>query len=205
MPTTPDLSKPRSIVEKRLDVAARVCLLLSGVAAAGGMFGYFLVWGPMVAPGWVVSTAFLFASLVIAVIRASTRRRLGRASGEAQHRHPSGWWVALTVIAVVCTGLLGFGDVALGARYTVLQPSGPSFCEAVVRETSFLMSGGGELYAVGFGGIARPVSSWTADDGYRPIDSGTYEFTWTTGGALLKVHGNGHDPVWPGLHGFDCS
>lgn len=205
MPTTPELSKPRSIVEKRLDAAARVCLLLSGVAAAGGMFGYLLVWGQMVMPGWVVSTVFLFAALVIAVSRAGTRRRLDQTSGDALRRRPSGWWAAFTVICVVCTGLLGFGDVAFEARYTALKPSGPGFCGAVVREESFLFAGGGELYAVGFGGIALPVSSWTADDGYRPIDSGNYEFTWTTDGALLKVHGNGHDPVWPGLHGFDCS
>lgn len=205
MPTTPELSKLRPIVETRLDVAARVCLLLAGAAAAGGIFGYLLVWGRMAMPGWVVSTVFLFAALAIAVSRASTRRRLDQASGEALRRRPSGWWAAFTAICVVCTGLLGFGDLAFEARYTVLEPSGPGSCGAVVREESFLFAGGGELYSVGFGGIARSVSSWTADDGYRPIDSGNYEFTWTKDGALLNVLGNGHDPVWPGLHGFDCS
>lgn len=204
MPSTTESFRLPSIVEKRFDATARGCLLLSGVAAVGGMFGFLVVWGGMVAPGWVVSAIFLSGALVIAVIRASVRRRLDRAAGESPLRKRSGWWAALAVVTVVCTGFLGLGDIAFEARYTVLQPSGPGFCQAVVREESFLFAGGGELYAVGFGGIGRSASSWTADDGYRPIDSGTYEFKWTAEGALLTVRGNGHDPVWPALHDFHC-
>lgn len=82
MPTTTESFRPRSIVEKRFDAIARGCLLLSVVATMGGMFGFLLVWGGMVAPGWVVSAIFLSAALVIAVIRASVRRRLVGRGGE---------------------------------------------------------------------------------------------------------------------------
>lgn len=204
MTSTTELFRPRSTVERRLDANVRWCLLLSGVAAAGGMFGLLLVWGGMVAPGWAVSVVFLAAALIISVLRTFVRRKLDRFSGDALRRRRSGWWAAFAVVAVTCTGLLALGDIAFEATYKMLQPSGPGFCKAVVREDSVLFLGGGELYAVGFGGIGRSVSSWTTDDGYRPIRHGTYEFKWTEEGALLRVSGNGHDPVWPALHDFDC-
>jgi hypothetical protein len=185
----------------RLDAAVRLCLLLAAVATVGGMFGFLLVWGQLVIPGWALSASLLVLSLVLAIARALLRRRNAAPGEERSARRRSPQWVGIALMAGVCSVIGGVGD--LGATYTVLRPPGPGFCQAAVREHSFLFAGGGELYAVGLGGFGRPVSSWTADDGYQPIASGSYDFTWDAEGALLSVHG-GPDPVWPALHDFDC-
>lgn len=186
----------------RLDQAASLCLLLAALAVVGGMFGFLLVWGEVVIPGWALGASLLVTSLVLAIVRAFVRHSRSAAPGEHRStRRSSRIWVGLAVVVGIFSAIGGVGD--LGATYTVLRPPGPGFCQAAVREHSFLFSGGGELYAVGLGGFGRPVSSWTADDGYRPIASGTYQFTWGAEGALLTVHGD-IDPVWPALHYFDC-
>lgn len=186
----------------RLDQAVSLFLLLAAVAIVGGMFGFLLVWGELVIPGWALSSSLLVLSLVLAIVRAFVRDYRNAASGEQRStRRSSRLWVGLAVLVGVCSAISWVGD--LGATYTVLRPQGPGFCQAAVREHSFLFAGGGELYAVGLGGFGRPVSSWTADDGYQPIASGTYEFTWNAEGALLSVHGD-IDPVWPALHDFEC-
>ncbi|WP_406197940.1 hypothetical protein OG920_24620 [Streptomyces europaeiscabiei] len=97
-------------------------------------------------------------------------------------------------------------DLVSDAEYHVLRPPGPGGCTAVVRETSFLVIGSGEAYAVGRTGLALGESgSWTVDDGYRPIDTGTYELAWGRNGGLLQISGTSTDPV---LHGgpvdVDC-
>lgn len=74
----------------------------------------------------------------------------------------------------------------------------------MVRETSFLFAGSGEVYAVGASGIGWTRSSWTADDGYEPVASGTYELHWSADGGTLTVNGTTTNPVWPSLHELDC-
>ncbi|KNH16272.1 hypothetical protein ACU18_14025 [Arthrobacter sp. ZBG10] len=185
----------------RVGQAASLCVVLAVVAMVGGMLGVVLVWGDLVVPGWVLSASLLVLSLVLAVVGIGARHRR-KASPDAQGstRRGSRLWVGVALLVGVCSVTSGVGD--LGATYTVLRPQGPGFCQAAVREQSFLFAGGGELYAVGFGGFGRSVSSWTSDDGYRPVASDTYEFTWDNDGALLQLHGS--DPVWPALHDFDC-
>ncbi|MFJ6314285.1 hypothetical protein [Pseudarthrobacter oxydans] len=185
----------------RLGAAVRLCLLLAAAAIVGGMFGFLLVWGPLVVPGWALGASLLVLSLALAVVRAFLLRRNAASGEQRSARRRSPLWVGIATVAGVCSVIGGVGD--LGATYTVLRPPGPGFCQAAVREHSFLFAGGGELYAVGLGGFGRPVSSWTVDDGYQPIASGSYDFTWEAEGALLTVHG-GIDPVWPALHDFDC-
>ncbi len=204
MVSAPELFSRRSKAGHRLDTAVRWCLAGSAVAAFGGASGFLLAWGRMVVPGWAVSAFFLAAALTLSVVRSSVRRRMDRAADEKLQRRRSIWWAMLAVVTVVVTGFLALPDLLFSASYQVLSPSGPGFCGAVVRESSFLFSGGGELYKVGFGGLGHEVSSWEADDGYRPIRYGTYDFKWTAEGAILRVSGSGHDPVWPGFHGFDC-
>ncbi|WP_104089882.1 hypothetical protein [Arthrobacter sp. GMC3] len=204
MTSTQKPLRQRSTTEQRLDLAIGVILLVSAGAAVGGMFGLLLVWGGRVMPAWAVGATLLLVSLLLTVARSIIRKQRNRATGEGSPRRRSGWWTALAVVTAICAGFIGFRDLAFDASYQVLQPSGPGFCQAVAREDSFLFSGGGELYKVGFGGIGMPVSSWTADDGYRPIESGSYDFKWTSDGALLSVYGSGVDPVWPELHDFDC-
>ncbi|MFH0248478.1 hypothetical protein ACG5V6_09655 [Streptomyces chitinivorans] len=90
-------------------------------------------------------------------------------------------------------------DLILNVEYRVLRPAGPEGCTAVVRETSFLVIGNGEVYAVGRIGLALGESgSWTVDDGYRPIDAGTYELFWGQEGGHLRISGTSTDPVLRG-------
>ncbi|MCX4993095.1 MULTISPECIES: hypothetical protein [unclassified Streptomyces] len=85
------------------------------------------------------------------------------------------------------------------AEYLVLRPAGPGGCTVVVRETSFLVIGNGEAYAVGRSGLALGESgSWTVDDGYRPVGAGAYELDWGRDGGLLRVSGTSTDPVTAG-------
>ncbi len=78
----------------------------------------------------------------------------------------------------------------------MLRPTGPGGCTAVVRETSFLVIGDGEAYAVGRTGLALgEAGSWVVDDGYRPVAAGTYKLEWERDGGLLVVSGSGTDPV----------
>ncbi|TLM80859.1 hypothetical protein [Pseudarthrobacter sp. NamE5] len=186
----------------RFDQAVSLCLFLAAVAIVGGMLDFILVWDDFVMPGWALSASLLVLSLGLAIVGAFVRHPRKAASGEqGSNRRGSGLRAGLAFLVGVCSVIGGVGD--LGATYTVLRPQGPGFCQAAVREHSFLFAGGGELYAVGFGGFGMPVSSWTADDGYQPVASGTYEFTWDNEVALLMVHGS-VDPVWPTLHDFKC-
>ncbi|GAA3679577.1 hypothetical protein GCM10023081_17190 [Arthrobacter ginkgonis] len=194
----------RPHIEQRLDQTLGLCLLLAAATTLGGMFGLLLVWGGRVMPAWAISTTLLVASLALAIARARVRRHQAPDAGEqGPVRRRSGPWVALAVATGICSAAGGMGDFVFDAKYTVLQPGGPGFCQAAVKETSFLFAGSGELYAVEFGGLGRAVSSWAADDGYEPVASGSYDFEWTDEGALLSLYG-GADPVWPGSHSFDC-
>ncbi|WP_221352262.1 hypothetical protein [Streptomyces beigongshangae] len=97
-------------------------------------------------------------------------------------------------------------DLISGAEYHVLRPSGPGGCTAVVRETSFLMSGAGEAYAVEHTGLAlSEAGSWAVDDGYRPVAAGTYELDWGRDGGDLEINGTSTDPIVSGGSGdIDC-
>lgn len=72
-----------------------------------------------------------------------------------------------------------------------------------MRETSFFVSGQGEVYAVHPAGIGWRAGSWTTDDGIRPIEDGLYELSWNEGGSLV-IEGDGHSPAWPALHEIRC-
>ncbi|MEV0478860.1 hypothetical protein [Streptomyces prunicolor] len=110
---------------------------------------------------------------------------------------------------LIGVGTLGIAWGAVGdldARYYVLRPTGPGGCTAVVRETSFLMIGNGEAYAVGRTGLALgEAGSWVVDDGYRPIADGAYELDWEQDGGLLVISGTSTDPVLRGgMTDIDC-
>ena len=154
--------------------------------------------------GWAVSIALLVASLMLAIIRA--RRRQSGPGTTKQGRSVLGTWALRLMVLVAGTGgLLGaLGDIGFDATYQVLEPQGPAGCRAVVRETSFLMSGGGEVFAVSAVGIGWRMSDWTADDGYRPIAAGSYTVQWGTDSGILDIGGSATDPVWPGIHEVSC-
>ncbi|MCN9241805.1 hypothetical protein NGF19_13555 [Streptomyces sp. RY43-2] len=112
----------------------------------------------------------------------------------------------LIVAAVLGTAWGAVDDLVHDAKYHVLHPAGPGGCTAVVRETSFLVIGSGEAYAVGRTGLALGTSgSWTVDDGYRPVDAGTYELGWGRDGGRLRISGTITDPVIRGgAADIDC-
>ncbi|MGW0522275.1 hypothetical protein [Crossiella sp. NPDC003009] len=160
--------------------------------------GLVLVLGGWVLPGWALGGVLLVLSVTlwrygvaIRLPEAKIRRVLPR------------WSVVWLAVLTGLGALLGtLGD--LNADYRVLQPPGPNGCQAVVRETSFLFSGNGEVYAVQFAGIGLRRGSWFADDGGRPVAQGDYELTWRSSG-ILTVRGTPGNPVYPGLHDLECS
>lgn len=180
------------------------CLALAAVASWSSLL---LVVQGRVIPGWGVSAALLALSLVL----RWALTRVGRPPGGPELPQKAATWARLGSRLLIVTAVLGTAwgavdDLISDAEYRVLRPAGPEDCTAVVRETSFLVIGEGEVYAVGHTGLALGESgSWTVDDGYRPIDAGTYELTWGRGSGRLRVDGTSTDPV---VHGgsadIDC-
>lgn len=172
------------------------------VAVVASWSGQLLVVAGKVIPGWAVGSALLVAALTLMRIRRG-RRRPAAAAGSRRRRVLLRSLFALLVLAAVL-GSVGRAASDLGANYHVLEPRGPGGCTAVVRETSFLFAGSGEVYAVGASGIAWTRSSWTADDGYEPVAAGSYELHWSSDSGTLTVNGTTTDPVWPSLHELRC-
>ena len=177
------------------------------LAAVASWSSLLLVVQGRVVPGWGVSAALLVASLVL----RWALTRVGRPPGAPGLPQRPATWARLGSRLLIVTAVLGTAwgavdDLISDAEYRVLRPAGPEDCTAVVRETSFLMIGGGEVYAVGRTGLALGESgSWTVDDGYRPIDAGTYELDWGQDGGLLRIGGTSTDPVLRGgLADIDC-
>ncbi|MER5539434.1 hypothetical protein [Streptomyces mirabilis] len=192
--------------------------LSPGVSAAAGIGSLALAavasWSRLllvvrgrVVPGWGVSAALLVLSLVLRWALTRVSRPAG-ASGLPRKRAT---WARLGNGLLIVTAVLGTAwgavdDLISDARYHVLRPAGPGSCTVVVRETSFLVIGNGEAYAVGRTGLALGESgSWTVDDGYRPVDAGTYTLHWGRDGGLLRISGTNTDPVLRGgTAGIDC-
>ncbi|MFF0445699.1 hypothetical protein ACFYT4_04615 [Streptomyces sp. NPDC004609] len=176
------------------------CLLL---AAAVGWSGVLLVVAGHVIPGWTVSATLLVVTLILMGVLAVRRRSAAGPAPSCPRARPAFVRGLLAAAAGLGSVVGGLND--LGAQYHVLRPTGPGGCTAVVREESFLLAGSGAVYAVGPTGIAwRESGSWRADDGYRPVASGSYELSWSRTGGVLVVSGTMVDPVYPGLHSVDC-
>lgn len=167
------------------------------LAAVASWSSLLLVVQGRVVPGWGVSAVLLVMSLVL----RWALTRVGRPAGASQFPRKRAAWARpgsslLIVTAVLGTAWGAVDDLVSNAEYHVLRPAGPGGCTAVVRETSFLVIGNGEAYAVGRTGLALGKSgSWVVDDGYRPVDAGTYELDWGRDGGLLRISGTSTDPV----------
>ncbi|MEU7378608.1 MULTISPECIES: hypothetical protein [unclassified Streptomyces] len=167
------------------------------IAAVASWSSLLLVVQGRVIPGWAVSAVVLVLSLVL----RRSLIRMGSTAGASGLTQKRATWARLVSILLITTAVLGTAggaadDLISGAEYHVLRPEGPGGCTAVVRETSFLVIGNGEAYAVGRTGLALGESgSWTVDDGYRPVDAGTYELVWGRDGGLLRISGTSTDPV----------
>ncbi|MFD3732626.1 hypothetical protein [Streptomyces sp. NPDC058632] len=155
-----------------------------------------LVVAGRVVPGWGMGCALLCIALGLLMRMHSTSRRSAADAGARQPPRVPRWMLFLSTAAAALAIVFGAGDDLLnGADYFVLEPEGPGGCRVAVRETSFLVMGGGEVFEVGAGGLGRRVGSWTVDDGYRPFRSGTYELDWGRDSGSLRVDGTGTDPV----------
>lgn len=184
--------------KRRLGRTSVLCAVAAMMLVVLGWCGLMLVLGPFVLPPWTIGTALLVAAVILSCIY----QRLGIGEDD---RTMTPAWRAVTTMAVVGCVVAFLGDAAFGATYTVLKPSAPGGCQAVARESSFLMSGGGQVYSVHPIGVGWRTGSWTADDGIRPITNEQYELSWGLGGGALIVHGDGHNPVYPGLHEVACA
>ncbi|WDZ85386.1 hypothetical protein [Micromonospora cathayae] len=174
------------------------CVLLAFALMIAGWSGLLVVVAGQVVPGWALAGAVLVVPVVVRLIRAKAPVTDGTG--------PS--WVR-TLLSTLATTVTALG-VLLGAAadtaatYHVLEPAGPDGCRAVVREVSFLFAGSGDVYAVGSLGVGRRMGSWTADDGYQPIASGTYRLEWHADGGLLTVGGRNTDPVMSDIGTITC-
>ncbi|MEU1519744.1 hypothetical protein ABZ490_47830 [Streptomyces sp. NPDC005811] len=170
------------------------------LAAVAGWSRLLLVVQERVVPGWGMSAASLV--LALALRRALTRR--SRRAGAAELPRKQAGWVRQAGRLLIGVAVLGIAwgavdDLVSGAKYYVLRPAGPDGCTAVVRETSFLVIGSGEVYAVGRTGLAVGTAGhWTVDDNRRPVEEGAYELTWGRDGGRLRVDGATGDPVFDG-------
>ncbi|WP_436988711.1 hypothetical protein [Streptomyces sp. enrichment culture] len=170
------------------------------LAAVASWSSLLLVVRGRVIPGWGVSAVLLVVSLFL----QWALTRVGHLSDASKFLRKRAEWARLGSSLLIVTAALGttwgvVDDLTSNVRYRVLRPAGPEGCTAVVREASFLMAGNGEVYAVGRTGLALGESgSWMVDDGYRPIDAGTYELSWGQEGGHLQISGTSADPV---LHG----
>ncbi|MFK0140638.1 hypothetical protein [Streptomyces murinus] len=188
------MDEPRAMRRERAAPTVRTAVGVGGIclAAVASWSSTLLVVRGQVVPGWGVSAVLLGLAVVL-------RWGLHRVGGSARSR-----WVrvgsrVLIGVAVFGTVWGAVGDLVSDARYFVLRPVGPGGCTAVVRETSFLVIGNGEAYAVGRTGLALgEAGSWTVDDGYRPVAGGTYTLDWGPDGGLLQVRGTSTDPVVQG-------
>ena len=66
------------------------------------------------------------------------------------------------------------------------------------------MLGSGRVGAAGRVGPVRLQSDYTADDGGRPASLGEYAVGWSGPDAVVRLHGNPGQPVWPALHEVTC-
>ncbi|WP_038462176.1 hypothetical protein [Arthrobacter sp. PAMC 25486] len=163
-----------------------ICCLLLGLGALTAFFnGWILVIGSHVVRTWIVSCVLLVASLVLLWVRAKKRR------GESANGGVWGWsrsFVIFLLVAAVGVGSAMGAFFDMGTHDFMLDPRGPDGCQLVVRESAFLMAGGGEVYTVGTAGIGQLAGEWGTDDGYRPIEAGSYTLKWNADGGELTVY-----------------
>lgn len=182
----------------RLFQATVVLLLLVPLCTVLGWAGLLLVVGEQVVPGWLLGAGLLVASVVLLTVDVIRRRSISPLKVLPKR----GLVTSLAVISVISSGFSALDDLS-SAKYFVLSPANSDGCRVAVREFSFLFAGRGTVYVVGETGVGRKVSSWTADDGYKPFSSGTYELRWYTDEGSLRIDSN-RDPVWPALHEIRC-
>lgn len=191
-------------VRRRLRRVSTACGVSAVVLVVLGWSGLMFAVGGVVIPPWATAGVLCGIAIVLEVI---SRRNRGGPEDQPATRERSRMG-NLQLVGIIL-GFVGailalLGDAAYGATYTLLNPTGPGGCQVVARETSFWMSGEGQVYAVHPFGVGWRAGSWTADDGVRPIENGRYRLSWGIGGGALLLQADSFNPVWPGLHEVSC-
>ncbi|MFD7309389.1 hypothetical protein [Promicromonospora sp. NPDC059942] len=174
------------------------------LAAVAPWLGWVLVVRGHVVPGWGLGVVLAAVALVLLWYPRSARVPAVDEAQEARRAVLRRIRAASTVLAVVSIGLAATGDMFYEAQYRVLPHEASDGCRVVTRETSDLLSGGGDVYVVRGLGVGQRTGTWTADDGARPIRDGRYDLDLGQEGGSLTVIGTSYDPVWPADHTIDC-
>jgi hypothetical protein len=134
------------------------------------------------------------------------RRRGASTLGEGGDRRSPGQGLGVGLLVVGAGAVAAFAWALDSTSVAVvLEPASAAGCRVVVQEHSFLMGGRGAVFALPADGLVAPrVSRYSMDDGYRPVDAGSFSVTWTGERGYLEVSGSGVDPVWPRVHEIDC-
>jgi hypothetical protein len=172
-----------------------------------------LVLGDRVTSAGDAAVALLGCGLLVGLLSrvlAVVDRRRGRGrsvpDAEGARRARSGRRLAV-VLLVVGAGAGAAVSWALdsGSTSAVLAPASASGCRVVVQEHAFLMGGSGSVFVLPAGAVvARRVSRYSTDDGYRPVEAGSFALSWAGERGHLEVSGSGFDPVWPRSHEVVC-
>ncbi|MCQ1953665.1 hypothetical protein [Arthrobacter sp. zg-Y238] len=178
-----DSNEPRYRTVALRVVVPGACLLLGLALVLPSATGWILVVGSRIVSPWPAAAALLLASVAI--------RWLGSRNGAGDRKNPRlhSPVPALLAAAVAGVGIAVGSLLDAGTESLILDPQGPEGCRAAVRESAFLMSGSGKVYAVGSHGIGRLAGEWNTDDGYRPIEAGDYTLVWSAIGGQLTVDG----------------
>jgi hypothetical protein len=173
------------------------CLLFSVVVSWSDLL--LVVMGRVI-PGWVLSAVVLALSLILLRVLASWHPTGAQTEwAPAKSPLPDVVRVLLIGTAVLGSVLSAATDLISSAVYRVLPPESPQGCTVVVRETSFLQAGDGDVYVAGTVGLAWWSSGgWTVDHGYRPVAEGTYELSWNREGGTFEVRGTPDNPILSG-------
>lgn len=167
-PTCP-VPRPPSRVSRALWPA-----VLVSMAAAVSPLWPPLVIGDVVAPGWQIFLVLAVAAFVL--VNRAAARTTRRAHGE----------VALALVLVVPAMTAGLN--AISVKDHLLPCIGPDGCRVVVREWSFLVTGGGSVGTVDtLDGFAPTQWRYETDDGGEPVAEGYSSLTWSPEGPLLSV------------------
>jgi hypothetical protein len=204
-------------VDTATAIARRVgiALLAATLALVVSSFAWpaVLVLGDRVTSAGDAAVALLGCGLLVGLLSrvlAVVDRRRGRGrsvpDAEGARRARSGRRLAV-VLLVVGAGAGAAFSWALdsGSTSAVLAPARANGCRVVVEEHSFLMGGSGSVFVLPAGAVvARRVSRYSTDDGYRPVEAGSFALSWAGERGHLEVSGSGFDPVWPRSHEVVC-
>lgn len=158
-----------------------------------------IVLGSYIPRSWHLAGLLTMLGLAALVVGSSFRvaaQNRGQAEPRALWRRVAVVSTTLVALLVSTVALLVIGLAAAVTSYHVLQPAGPQGCRIVVAEDTFLLLGSGRVFVLPAGSHRpRQVTTFSTDDGYRPISLNTYRLSWDGPTASLSLWGSASAPV----------